>query len=338
MHSHRHSLKLEERSLSQPQDLRSPCQVVLVDDDELIRSRLTLLLREAGYQVLAAASAEEAMPMLDTMECRVVIADWQMPGMDGLALCRHVRCTHNDGYTYFMMLSVRGARRDVLRGLAAGVDDYLVKGACNEEILARVEVGRRLTQLERSRQTSNREHRRLAMTDPLTGARNHRYLMHYLARELERSRRYVHPLAILSCDIDGLKEVNDRLGHGAGDEVLRRLAGCAVECIRRSSDWVARVGGDEFVVVLPESNLIAANTVAGNLRQRFTSRPVAAYAGLNLTVSIGATALESAQELASHSVSDLLRAADQCLRASKRNGRDEITAESVARASLQQSS
>jgi two-component system cell cycle response regulator len=328
--------ELDDSALTQRLPLASRCTVLVVDDDELVRAKLTLLLKQAGYDVVSAASGEEALRVLGSTDCRIAIADWQMPSMNGLALCRYVRVKHTVNYIYFLMLTVRGSKRDVLRGLAAGADDYIVKGAPTEEILARVEVGRRLTHLEQSLRISNRENRRLAVTDPLTGALNRRYLMKYLPREMERSKRYAHPLAILSCDIDGFKQVNDTYGHRAGDEVLHWFVGCTVSSIRDSSDWIARVGGDEFVVVLPETNLHAANIVAQKLRQTFSGQPIATCAGpLHCATSIGATALETTQELATFSVTELLRAADHCLYASKRAGRDRTTAMSAASAGTQ---
>jgi diguanylate cyclase (GGDEF)-like protein len=315
--------------------LKAPtrCTVLVVDDDDLVRAQLCALLRQAGYEVAAVASGEEALQILISLDCRIVVADWQMPGMDGLALCRYVRLKHSVSYIYFLMLTVRGHRRDVLKGLAAGADDYVIKGAPMEEILARLEVGRRLTHLEHSLRLSNRENRRLAVTDSLTGALNRRYLTKYLPREIERARRYDHPLAVLSCDLDAFKQVNDSFGRRAGDEVLQWFVGCAASSIREGSGWIARVGGDEFVVVLPETNLAQSLIVARKLRESFAERPIVSCAGaLNCTISIGSAALETKQDLATICAIELLRAADQALYASKRGGRDQTTALSATAA------
>jgi two-component system cell cycle response regulator len=225
---------------------------------------------------------------------------------------------------------VRDGRSDILAGMSAGADDYVVKGASAEEILARIEVGRRITHLERSLRASNRENRRMAIIDPLTGARNRRCLMKYLPRELQRSRRYNHPLAILSCDIDYFKRINDGYGHEAGDEILQAFVARSSRCIRQSIDWVARSGGEEFVFVLPETNLKGASCVAARLREILAAEAITTCAGpLAVTVSIGVTALETLQELNSISVRALLRAADRLLYASKYLGRDRATAASV---------
>jgi two-component system, cell cycle response regulator len=163
------------------------CRVLIVDDDDIVRAHLSAVLRRANYDVEVAASGEDALRILDTSQCQIVLTDWQMPGMDGLALCRKVRLEHVEGYVYLMMLTVRESKQDMLTSLAAGADDYIVKGSSIEEILARMEVARRITQLEYSLRLSNRENRRLSVTDALTAAHNRRYLMKYAARACPRA-------------------------------------------------------------------------------------------------------------------------------------------------------
>jgi diguanylate cyclase (GGDEF)-like protein len=254
-----------------------------------------------------------------------------MPDMDGLSLCRIVRAEHIESYVYVVMLTVRDSKQDVLTGLAAGADDYVVKSAPVEEILARLEVARRITHVEYSLRVSNRENRRLAVTDPLTGAHNLRFLMKNLPRELARAKRYGHPLAVLSCDIDRFKQINDGFGHDVGNEVLRAFAARVSNCVRSGSDWLARVGGDEFLIVLPETNAIGANRVAQKLHQVFARFPVASHLGpVRFTASIGITAVEGDHEVQDASrIEDILRAADRGLYASKKLGGNQATSTSV---------
>jgi diguanylate cyclase (GGDEF)-like protein len=306
---------LNDTILSHQPQSSPACRVLVVDDDELVRARLKFYLERSNFDVLVASSGEEALQVLNSTHCQVVLTDWQMPDMDGLTLCRLVRNSERESYVYVMMLSVRSSKKDVILGLAAGADDYLIKGAPIEEILARVEIGRRTTHGEYSLRTSNRENRRLALTDPLTGAHNLRYLMKHLPREFSRSQRYRHPLAILSCDIDGFKQVNDRYGHAAGDTVLQAFVVRSSKCLRKASDWLARRGGDEFVIVLPETNLQGAKLVVKKLLHAYTASPVTTRLGpVHLCVSIGATAVEATHTLAgSPGIEELLRAADHCL-------------------------
>jgi two-component system cell cycle response regulator len=289
-----------------------PCRVLLVDDDEIVRSQLSVVLRTGGYEVHTAASGDEALRIFDANSCQIVLTDWHMPDMDGLALCRHLRGLQGRGYIYVLMLSVRNGRQDILAGLSAGADDYVVKGAGAEEILARLEVGRRITPLESSLRESNRENRRMSVTDPLTGAHNRRYLMKYLPKEIARAVRYKRPIALVSYGVDRLQRINDNHGHDVGDEVLRALVGRSATVMRRDIDWIARSGGAEFVFVLPETNLEGASRFAGRLRIALAGRPIATSAGpLEVAVSIGVTALEKAPELEASSATEMLHAVDR---------------------------
>lgn len=307
-----------------------PCRVLIVDDDPHVVRRIASLLDPASYEVHSAATGEEALQVLDTKPCQIVLTDWHMPDMDGLALCRNLRQRQIDGYVYILMLTVRDRTSDVLAGLAAGADDYVIKGATSAEILARIEVGRRTTNLERSLRKSNEENRRMAITDPLTGVHNRRFLMKYLPKELERSRRYNRPLAVICCDLDNFKRINDCFGHEAGDEILQAFAVLAGKCIRQGIDWLARSGGEEFVIVLPETTLRGASRAAERLREALVANPISTSAGpLAVTVSMGVTALETPQELCAVSVPELLRTADRYLFKSKQQGRDRATVAAV---------
>jgi diguanylate cyclase (GGDEF)-like protein len=303
-----------------------PCRVLIVDDDPHVVMRISRFLKSHNYETHSAGSGEEALRVLDTLACQIVLTDWRMPDMDGLALCRYLRLRQVDAYVYILMLTVRDSTDDILAGLAAGADDYVVKGATTEEILARLEVGRRTTHLERSLRKSNEENRRMSVTDALTGVHNRRFLMKYLPRELERSRRYAHPLGVISCDLDNFKQINDEFGHEAGDEVLQAFATRAGDSIRQEIDWIARSGGEEFVIVLPETGLQGASSAADRLRQALVTRPMSTSAGpLAVTVSMGVTALETPEELSGVSARELLRAADRYLFTSKLLGRDRAT-------------
>jgi two-component system cell cycle response regulator len=312
------------------------CRLLVVDDDDLVRARLATLLQASQFEVEVAASGDEALHIMNLRPCQVLLTDWQMPGMDGLALCRSVRADQHESYVYVLMFTVRNGKEDLLQGLAAGADDYMVKGGSVDEMLARLEVARRITHIEHSLRASNRENWRLSVTDPLTGTNNLRFLMKYLPRELVRSRRYGHPLAVLSCDIDGFKQINDRFGHEAGNELLQAFVARTEGCLRTSIDWLARVGGDEFMIVLPETRVQGANRVADKLRQAYVQSQVMTHAGpISFTASVGVTAVEAAHEIESVSkIEHLLRAADRGLYASKSLGGNRITAAAVTNPSL----
>jgi diguanylate cyclase (GGDEF)-like protein len=255
-----------------------PCRVLIVDDDDLIRTRLSTLLTSSKYEVEVATSGEEALKVLNSKHCHIVLTDWEMPDMDGLSLCRCVRVSQDEGYVYVLMLTVRQNKEDVVAGLAAGADDYVVKGAPIAEILARLEVGRRIVHVERSLRVKP-PNRHLAFTDSVTGAHSLRYFAKQLARELARSRRYGHPLAVLDCRIDEFSRIRDDFGHEAAAEMLRAFVTRAESCIRASSDWVARVGAGEFMIVLAETTPHGASRVVEKLNEVFAAEPVTTSCG-----------------------------------------------------------
>jgi diguanylate cyclase (GGDEF)-like protein len=212
--------------------------------------------------------------------------------------------------------------------LAAGADDYLVKGAPSD-LLARLEVARRFSR--RQSALSADQAKGVAFTDLVTGAQSLSYLTTHLPRELARAKRYKHPLAILNCDVDRFTQINDRFGAEAGDELLRALVARARNCIRKESDWIARVAADEFMIVLPETKVHGANNVAQKLRSVFAQHPVATGAGcVGFTVSIGMAAIDPKRKRDdAPQLDELLRAAERGLYASKRRGGDQVTAAAV---------
>ena len=148
-----------EHDAASPQQLESPngCRVLVVDDDLVVRSQLVALLQMDNHEVYAARSGREALELLQSTCCEIMLTDWQMPDMDGLSLCRQARAKHGEAYLYIMMLNARGNQPDMLAGLAAGVDDYVFKGASWEEILARIAFGRRIMRREQPVPNSNAE-------------------------------------------------------------------------------------------------------------------------------------------------------------------------------------
>jgi diguanylate cyclase (GGDEF)-like protein len=309
------------------------CRVLIVDDDDGARARLGAQLTLCGYEVETASCAEEALRAQTIAPCQIVITAGQTPNIDGPKLCRSLKATDSEDYVYVIILAARIIRNDPIAGLAAGADDYIAEDTSSEETLARINAGRRIMQHENLLHARYKESQRLSVTDALTGSHNRRYLMESLPFEIARSRRYYHPLAVLCCDLDWFKRVNDRFGHEAGDDVLREFVARSRDCLREAIDWIARSGGEEFVIVMPETNLGGAVCVAEKLRRALSAVAVPTCAGqLSVTVSVGATAVETAIELERASTIEILRAADRCLYVSKRLGRDRVTALSAAHA------
>jgi len=256
----------------------------------------------------------------------VVIMDLKMPTMDGLSVCRTIRQRTWPGYVYILLLTVQDAEEDILVGFDAGADDYLSKRMSSAQLLARLRTAQRILTLESSLKGALAEKRRLTLTDVLTGAPNRRYFLRRLSRELKRMHRSGGDLCLMSLDIDHFKQVNDRYGHASGDAVLQEFVRRIGQCLPRSTDWCARMGGEEFAVVLEETNLEGARIVAERLRHAMAVMPMRTRDGaIPVTVSIGVSGLEAAANREGASVESLMRQADQHLYTSKGNGRNCVT-------------
>jgi diguanylate cyclase (GGDEF)-like protein len=307
-------------------DLASAPRVLLVDDDELVLGRLQELVAAAGFEVRTASDGSDALASLERDFTPIVILDLNMPGVDGLAACRIIRERVWPGYVYVLLLTAQDAERDILEGLDAGADDYLSKKASSAQLLARLRTAQRILTLEHSLKRALAEKQHLAMTDALTGVPNRRFFMRRFGRELTRRRRTGGELSLLSLDIDHFKQVNDRYGHGAGDSVLQEFVRRIVTCLANDSQWCARLGGEEFAMVLEGTPAARAIVVAERTRQMIAASPIqTATASISVTVSIGVSALEETANRELATVETLLQQADQRLYASKEAGRNRVT-------------
>ena len=305
--------------------------ILLAEDDPVTRMLMTRFLKNAGYEVDAVANGSEALDKMTKRYYPMLVTDWEMPEMDGIALCKAVRNMQLDGYVYALLLTARDAKEHIITGLEAGADDYLVKPVHEPELIARLNAGRRILALEHSLRAANQRNRILSITDALTGAYNRRYLMEQLPREVERCRRYAYPLSVLMCDLDHFKQVNDQRGHAAGDEVLQQFAARAQKSIRPCSDWIARYGGEEFLIVLPETAHADGVFVAEKIRNLVADAPFSTRAGdAVVTASFGVVSTGPHGPDLTLKVDALIRAADECLYKSKFEGRNRSSSQEIA--------
>jgi two-component system cell cycle response regulator len=300
-------------------------RILLVDDEPTQRLIMARLLKRAGYSVEVAGNGKEALGKIAAGDFHLMITDWEMPEMDGIALCRELRAAPGKGYIYTILLTARDAIEHVVTGLQSGADDYLTKPVIEPELMARLSTGKRIVTLERSLRTANEENRRLSITDPLTGAYNRRYLTEQLPREIDRAARYERQLATVMCDVDHFKRINDTQGHLVGDDVLKWFFGQLQHGVR-ASDWVARYGGEEFLIVLPETNVANAAVAAEHLRASLAATPFPGVTGgLPVTASFGVAGWQS--NVPQGSTFDALVArCDEGVYASKAAGRNCVTA------------
>src|SRR5882724_10078384 len=295
-------------------------KILIADDEVMSRKTLQKTLERAGYEVTAVENGRLAADQLCPPDGpRLALLDWVMPELDGPGVCREVRQRKDQSYVYMVLLTSREAKEDVVAGLKSGADDYLTKPFDPEELKARLRTGLRILNLEDRLVEAREEMRFRATHDGLTALWNRGVIMDLLGRELARSRREQVCTAILICDLDHFKSVNDTYGHSAGDDVLRETAKRLVASVR-SYDFVGRYGGEEFLVVLNNCNPAFAFARAEEIRKSISQRLVPTTSGLvPLTMSLG---LLLSQEWGFLPVEELLREADGALYAAKAAGRN----------------
>jgi diguanylate cyclase (GGDEF)-like protein len=287
--------------------------ILVVEDDEDARMLLTELLRPR-YDVDAVGDGETALKRAAELNPDLVLLDLFLPGMDGFGALTGLRRNSKTADTPVIFLSAQGDAETKSQGLSLGAADYLAKPFSEQELMARVDRTLKLT--------AQKEHfRALAQTDGLTGLPNFRSFHARLEEEVARAHRYGHPLACAMVDLDGLKEINDKLGHAAGNRAIVGLADAVREELR-DTDFAARYGGDEFVVLLPQTNESQGAQFAERLRRRLVE--VSQDAGLPVRGSIGVAAVNADELDSADAAEDLLRRADEALYRAKRSGRDRV--------------
>lgn len=298
-------------------------KVLVADDDPSFRLLLEETLAQWGFLVVTAADGRHAWHVLQQEEApRLVILDWGMPGMEGVEICRHLRRRTTGTYTYILLLTGRGGRQDIIEGLEAGADDYLVKPIDAHELKARLSAGLRILALEDLLLSTYDVLRKQATHDPLTGLWNQAVILDILDQELARSQRSGEPLGILMADLDHFKQVNDTYGHQAGNVVLRE-ASQRIERTLRPYDTMGRYGGEEFLVVLPGCDGQATAHLGDRLRLAVGERPVLVpEAMVPVTLSLGAASL--ADLGLTTDAETLLKVADSALYRAKRGGRNRV--------------
>ena len=291
-------------------------KVLIADDDPISVLYLQDMLHEWGYEVLVVADGVSAAEILRQPDGPVLaVLDWMMPGMDGIDVCRVIRDSVKDRYIYMIMLTSRTEVEFIVAAMNAGADDYIAKPFNSEEMQVRVRAGSRIVSLEM-------ELRLLANRDALTGISNRRAILETLQREMDRRSRTQEPTAVIFCDLDHFKRVNDVYGHLAGDDVLREVTRRMTANLR-PYDAFGRYGGEELLVVLPNCGTEGALVVAERMRAAVAGAAVSTqYGEIAVTVSMGVAA---AEEPAPTTLAVLLQRADGALYQAKENGRNRIT-------------
>ena len=298
-------------------------QALVVDDSAVYRKLIGDHLRSWGFGVTLAESGSEAWQILEQPNApKLVLLDWVLPDLDGIELCQRIRQAGSSSpYVYIILLTSKEGRQNMLQAMQAGADDYLVKPFDELELKARLLVGKRILDLQEELVSARESMRHAATHDSLTGLTNRGEILAMLERELERGRRERKPLAVILCDIDHFKNVNDSLGHLFGDEALREI-GRRLRAQLRVYDGVGRYGGEEFLMVLPSCDLPNALLRANELREIIAKTPVVSSGEerlITMSMGVAISACEGKNE-----VEMLLNQADAGLYKAKEKGRNRI--------------
>jgi diguanylate cyclase (GGDEF)-like protein len=308
-------------------------KVLAVDDDPTSLRLLTRHLKADGYDVITAENGQEALETALHETPHVIVTDWIMPGMSGVDLCRALRRFEPGRNMYILILTGREDAEQIIEGFKAGADDYVSKPFDPRVLLARVQAGRRMVELQQQADRDRRARAEMARdlglkkrqlqgavwTDYLTGLPNRRYAMDRLEKEWRTAVRLDKPLSVVMVDIDHFKRVNDLYGHDIGDIVLKESAR-VLRAVTRRGDVVCRLGGEEFLVINVNSGIQGALNCAERLRSGIEESRIECqgFQG-GVTISLGVAELADAMD-----VDALLKAADQAVYEAKSEGRNRI--------------
>jgi diguanylate cyclase (GGDEF)-like protein len=290
-------------------------RILIVDDDPAVRESIQEFLTIVNYEVDSAPNAETAMEMIRQKHRDIIITDIMMDGMDGLEFTRYIK-DHYDSDVIVMT----GYTGDYTyeEAINKGADDFVFKPIKFEELQLRLKRVLRERQLTHERTLMLDQLKELAITDDLTKLFNSRHFYAQLEYEVNRFNRYKRPFSIMMIDLDHFKRFNDTYGHLEGDRILRRVGRKITSCMR-TMDTAYRYGGEEFTVLLPETDCNAALTVAERIKDSISSETLEDVNDSRITVSIGVSEYSE-----SDSITHLIKRADKAMYAAKQQGRNRI--------------
>ena len=297
-------------------------RLLIVDDSDAIRSEIKMVLGAPPSEIVFAEAANgmEALKEITSTAIDLVLCDVQMPLMDGFQFLRLMRARPEHASTPIIMLTGRHDPAEKVFGLENGATDYVTKPFMPGELAARVKVQLKLKTLQDDLRSMSDRFRDLSNTDFLTDLFNRRYFMDVAGIEFKRCQRYKLVMSLVMIDLDYFKQVNDTLGHQAGDQVLVGLARLMRQMFR-TTDVIARYGGEEFVLLLPQTSIEEAKIAAEKLRSELRKTALGAVPAGDLTCSIGASQYPSQKV---DGIESLIERADQALYRAKTSGRDRI--------------
>jgi diguanylate cyclase (GGDEF)-like protein len=304
-------------------------RILIAEDDPVSRRVLETTLARWGHEVVVTCDGAEAWAALSGEDAPpLAVLDWMMPGMDGVEVCRRLQRAENTSRVYTILLTAKGGKKELVEGLESGADDYLTKPFDREELRARIKVGARIIELQstlvervRELEEAVAERKRaeeallqLSLTDDLTALYNRRGFFAFVERHLKTARRSGQSSLLIYADMDGLKAINDTLGHIEGSLAITSVA----DILRRTfrdADIIARLGGDEFTILAVNSSLDDVDQITSRLRENLLMHNRQADNKYELSVSIGVAHVDPHDNLP---LEDLIAAADKLMYEQKR--------------------
>ncbi len=307
-------------------------RVLVVDDDKNIRTLLSTILVQAGYVVFEASNGREGFDKALEIQPHILITDWMMPGMDGVELTRSLRQTKLGRAIYILILTALDTEDKLLEAFDAGADDFMSKPLKARVLGARLRAGQRVMMLQQEIDRDREEIRRFAtelavtnqrlqeaaLTDVLTDLPNRRYAIERFQQEWQAANRSKRPMACMMIDVDNFKAVNDTHGHDVGDAVLKQTAQ-AIKSGLRAQDVICRTGGDEFLVICPETDLAAAMLCGERVRKAVAEvRLSSSVEQIKCSISVGV----AARGMDTPDIDALIKRADEGAYQAKQRGRN----------------
>ena len=294
----------------------SPITVMICESSQVQLRILSKAVGDAGYDVQTSTSAEEALHVMSLMPVDIFLTGIEVGEVNGLEACWSLKGNPETESTYTIVVTASGEDRRLEESLDAGADDFIRKPVNMTELRARLRAASRLVRMQK-------QFKRLAETDSLTGSSNRRAFMQYLDMEVERSSRHGAETSVIMLDLDHFKKVNDTYGHAAGDKVLTETVKAIQACLR-PKDMLGRLGGEEFAILLQQTDLMEATDISEQIRASIEQRTIDLPGGgkVNVTASMGVSNV--CEMLGQDSPEAVLQAADEALYYAKQSGRNQV--------------
>jgi diguanylate cyclase (GGDEF)-like protein len=305
-------------------------KILLVEDSATLRHAMRSFIVDAGHTPIIARSGEEALQMLENQPVDMIIMDVEMPGLNGFETTRLIREWLAGHWIPIVFVTGCADDESYREGIEAGGDDYLIKPVSMMIIKAKIRAMERIAEMRDQLNRLNNELEALSQLDSLTQIYNRRSFNELAMQQWSQTKRQQQPISLLMIDVDHFKLYNDHYGHPAGDACLKKITQAIKSCLHRTTDILGRYGGEEFIVLLPDTDMQGAYCVAQAINGAICQLMIphtTSLTSIHVTASVGgATCLRAA----AHSMDELIKHADRALYKAKRSGRNRSLVEEMA--------